>query len=102
MKSLVPIEVIEKKILLIGGQKAMLDSDLATLYRVTTKRLNEQVRRNLKRFPPDFMYQLSKEEFESLKSHFATSSSRGCRGVVVGEAETCRRAVIPLNEAEKE
>ncbi len=79
MKSLVPIEVIEKKILLIGGQKAMLDSDLAALYGVTTKRLNEQVRRKLKRFPSDFMYQLSREEFESLKSHFATSSSWGGR-----------------------
>jgi len=72
MKSLVPIEVIEKKILLVGGQKVMLDSDLAALYGVTTKRLNEQVRRNLKRFPQDFMYQLSAEEFESLRSHFAT------------------------------
>ncbi len=79
MKSLVPIEVIEKKILLIAGQKVMLDSDLAALYGVTTKRLNEQVRRNLKRFPDDFMYQLSREEFESLKSHFATSSSWGGR-----------------------
>jgi hypothetical protein len=72
MKSIVPIEVIEKKILLIGGQKVMLDSDLAALYGVTAKRLNEQVRRNLKRFPQDFMYQLSAEEFESLRSHFAT------------------------------
>jgi len=72
MKSLIPIEVIEKKILLINGQKVMLDSDLAALYNVTTKRLNEQVRRNLKRFPSDFMYQLSGEEFESLRSHFAT------------------------------
>lgn len=72
MKSLVPIEVIEKKILLIGGQKVMLDSDLAALYGVTTKRLNEQVHRNLKRFPQDFMYQLSAEEFESIRSHFAT------------------------------
>jgi hypothetical protein len=72
MKALVPLEVIEKKILLIGGRKMMLDSDLAALYGVTTKRLNEQVRRNLKRFPPDFMYQLSQEEFESLRSHFAT------------------------------
>jgi hypothetical protein len=79
MKAIVPIEVIEKKILLIGGQKVMLDSDLATLYGVPTKRLNEQVRRNVKRFPADFMYQLSKEEFESLKSHFATSSSWGGR-----------------------
>jgi hypothetical protein len=79
MKSIVPIEIIEKKILLIGGQKVMLDSDLAALYKVPTKRLNEQVRRNLKRFPDDFMYQLSQEEFESLKSHFATSSSWGGR-----------------------
>lgn len=59
MKSIVPIEVIEWKILLINGHKMMLDSDLAALYGVTTKRLNEQVRRNLKRFPRDFMYQLS-------------------------------------------
>jgi len=78
MKAIVPIEVIEKKILLIGGQKVMLDSDLAALYGVTTRRLNEQVRRNLKRFPKDFMYQLSTEEFESLRSHFATiKSGRG-------------------------
>ena len=79
MKALVPIEVTEKKILLIGGQKVMLDSDLAALYGVTTKRLNEQVRRNLKRFPADFMYRLSREEIESLRSHFATSSSWGGR-----------------------
>jgi hypothetical protein len=79
MKSIAPIEIIEQKILLIRGQKVMLDSVLATLYGVTTKRLNEQVRRNLRRFPADFMYQLSKEEFESLRSHFATSSSWGGR-----------------------
>jgi len=72
MKSIVPLEVIEQKILLVKGRKVMLDGDLATLYGVTTKRLNEQVRRNLKRFPQDFMYQLSDEEFESLRSHFAT------------------------------
>ena len=79
MISLVSIEIIEKKILFINGQKVLLDNDLAALYGVTTKRLNEQVRRNLKRFPDDFMYQLSQEEFESLKSHFATSSSWGGR-----------------------
>ena len=79
MRALVPIDVIEKKILFINGQKVLLDSDLAALYGVTTKRLNEQVRRNMKRFPADFMYQLSQEEFESLKSHFATSSSWGGR-----------------------
>jgi len=72
MKSIVPLEVIEQKILLIGGRKVMLDSDLAALYGVTVKRLNEQVRRNLRRFPQDFMYQLSAEEYESLRSHFAT------------------------------
>jgi len=79
MKALVPIEVIERKILFINGQKVLLDSDLAALYGATTKRLNEQVSRNLKRFPADFMYRLSQEEFESLKSHFATSSSWGGR-----------------------
>jgi len=78
MRALVPIDVIEKRILFINGQKVLLDSDLAALYGVTTKRLNEQVRRNLKRFPVDFMYQLSQEEFESLRSHFATlNKSRG-------------------------
>ncbi len=54
----------------------MLDSDLARIYGVTTKRLNEQVRRNKKRFPPDFMFQLTKKEAESLRSHFATSNDR--------------------------
>ncbi len=59
MESLVLVEIIEKKILLIRGQKVMLDADLAKLYGVTTKRLNEQVRRNQGRFPEDFMFQLS-------------------------------------------
>jgi len=72
MRALVPVEVIEKKILFVNGQKVLLDSDLAALYGVPTKRLNEQVRRNVKRFPADFMYQLSQNEFESLRSHFAT------------------------------
>lgn len=56
---LIPIEIIERKIYLIRGMKVMLDSDLAELYGVSAKRLNEQVKRNLKRFPPDFMFQLS-------------------------------------------
>ncbi len=75
MKSLVPIEHIEHKIYLIRGHKVMLDSDLAYLYGVPTRRLNEQVRRNARRFPSDFMFQLTRAEFENLKSHFATSSS---------------------------
>jgi hypothetical protein len=78
MKELIPVEIIEKKIYLIRGHKVILDSDLAELYGVETKRLNEQVRRNLKRFPDDFMFQLTEEEAESLRSQFATlKSGRG-------------------------
>lgn len=65
-------ETIERRILLIRGEKVMLDAHLAELYGVPTKRLNEQVRRNLKRFPDDFMFQLTKEESDALRSHFAT------------------------------
>lgn len=68
----IPIDVIERKILFFRGFKVLLDSDLADLYGVPTKRLNEQVRRNVKRFPGDFMFQLAPEEYESLRSHFAT------------------------------
>ena len=61
-KSLIPVERIERRILLIRGQKVIIDTDLAELYGVTTKRLNEQVRRNKTRFPSDFMFQLTREE----------------------------------------
>lgn len=64
---------IKNMIYFIRDQKVMLDSDLANLYNVETKRLNEQVKRNIKRFPPDFMFQLTTDEFESLKSQIATS-----------------------------
>jgi len=74
-KSLLPVEQVQGKILLLRGEKVLLDSDLAALYGVTTSRLNEQVKRNEERFPADFMFQLDKEEFDNLKSHFATSSS---------------------------
>jgi len=60
--ALVPVERIESRILLIRGEKVILDADLAELYGATTKRLNEQVRRNLDRFPVDFMFQLTAEE----------------------------------------
>lgn len=70
---------IESRIFLIRGQKTMLDADLAELYGVETRRLNEQVRRNSERFPEDFMFQLSEEEFANLKSQFATSSWGGRR-----------------------
>ena len=78
MVNLVPSERIEKRIFLFRGQRVMLDTDLAELYRVTTKRLNERVRRNIKRFPSDFMFQLTKEEEESLRSQIATL--KGGRG----------------------
>jgi hypothetical protein len=79
-KSLIPAERIERMILLIRGLKVMLDSDLAELYGVTTKRLNEQVRRNLSRFPADFVFQLTESESDLLRSQIATSKiGRGGR-----------------------
>ena len=67
---------IESQIFLIRGQKVMLDADLAELYGVETKRFNEQVRRNSERFPEDFMFQLTAEEYANLRSQFDTSSLR--------------------------
>ena len=78
-KSLIPIETIQNRILSIRGQKVIIDVDLAEIYGVTTKRLNEQVRRNRGRFPEDFMFQLNKEEFKILRSQIATSSGWGGR-----------------------
>ncbi len=72
---------IEKRILIVRGRQVMLDEDLADLYGVETRVLVEQVRRNEKRFPADFMFQLSAEEFENLKSQFVISSGgHGGRG----------------------
>ncbi|MCX5792646.1 MAG: ORF6N domain-containing protein [Elusimicrobia bacterium] len=68
MKHLIPLEVIEQKILIIRGNKVLLDRDLARLYEVETRALNQAVDRNLKRFPPDFMLTLTKEEAASLVS----------------------------------
>ena len=68
MDAIVPIEVIERKIYLIRGQKIILDNDLADLYGVSIRVLNQAVKRNLNRFPEDFMFQLTKEEDESLRS----------------------------------
>lgn len=64
---------VESLIRVIRGQQVMLDRDLAELYGVETKRLNEQVKRNIERFPEDFMFQLTPNEFDNLKSQFATS-----------------------------
>ena len=70
----VTVEIIERRIYLIRGQKVMVDADLAELYEVPTKRRNEQVRRNLKRFPEDFMFQLTLDESSNLKSQSVISS----------------------------
>jgi len=76
MKDLIPTEQIERAIFLIRGQKVILDTDLARLYGVTAKRLNEQVKRNRHRFPDDFAFQLSSAEFASLRSQIAISSQQ--------------------------
>jgi len=73
-KSVIPVERIERSILLIRGHKVMLDADLAKLYGVETKALNRAVKRNLNRFPEDFMFQVTAEEFENLKCHIGTSN----------------------------
>jgi len=78
-KSIVPVERIERRIYLIRAHKVMLDSDLAELYGVSTGRLNEQVVRNLARFPADFMFQLTRLEMKSLRSQIAISKGRGGR-----------------------
>ena len=83
----IPDEIVMNKIYLIRGQKVMLDSDLAELYQVETKRLKEQVKRNKKRFPSDFMFQLSEKEFEILRSQIATSSWGGLRYVPIAFTE---------------
>lgn len=79
MKALIPTELIEKKILLVQGEKVILDKDLAVLYGVTTSNLNKAVNRNIERFPDDFMIQLTAEELGNLKFHFGTSSWGGTR-----------------------
>ena len=78
-QSLLTEETISNKIYFIRNQKVMLASDLAMLYDVETKRINEQVKRNSSRFPEDFMFQLTESEFENLKSQIATSSWGGSR-----------------------
>jgi len=79
MKALIPVKKIEKKILLIRGEKVMLDMDIVELYRVETKMLVRAIKRNIGRFQSDFMFQLNKKEFENLRFQFGTSSWGGRR-----------------------
>jgi len=78
-QSIIPVESIASRIYLIRGQKVMLDADLAELYGVTTGNLNLAVSRNPKRFPDDFVFQLTGDEFESLLLQTARSKARGGR-----------------------
>ena len=73
------LETIDNKIHVLRNQKVMFDFDLALLYEIETKRLKEAVRRNIERFPEDFMFELTKEEFENLRTQIATSSYGGTR-----------------------
>jgi hypothetical protein len=79
MTTTVPSERVMQAILLVRGEKVMLDADLAKLYRVDTKVLLQAVKRNIERFPRDFMFQLSQQEFKILRSQFVTSSQWGGR-----------------------
>lgn len=77
--SVIPVDRVQSLILMIRGEKVILDEDLARLYGTTTSRLNEQVKRNTGRFPPDFMFRLTGQEVADLKSQSATSSLWGGR-----------------------
>ena len=87
-QSLIPVERIERVILLLRGQKVLLDNDLASLYGVETKKLIQAVKRNIARFPEDFMFQLTWEEAGILRSQFATSSSQ--------DTESLRSQIVTL------
>lgn len=84
---IIPDEIIGSKIFVIRNQKVMLDRDLAELYQVETKQLKRQIRRNIERFPDDFMFELTQEEFDNLRSHFGTSSWGGVRYVPMAFTE---------------
>lgn len=79
MQQIIPIETIQSKIILIRGEKVLLDRDLAELYGVETFNLNKAVKRNMNRFPDDFMFTLNKKEWEALKFHSGISSAHGGR-----------------------
>jgi len=92
---LIPAANIENKILLIRGQKVMLDTELAALYKVTTKRLNEQVKRNKDRFPSDFMFRLTAQEVTLLRSQIAISSFDNNRSQFAAGSEHGGRRYLP-------
>lgn len=78
-KNLIPQEIIQSKIIVLRGKKVMLDRDLAMLYGVETKVFNQAVKRNIQRFPKDFMFQITNQEFRGLMSQIVTSNRGGTR-----------------------
>ena len=97
-----PVENIENRFQVLRGKQIILDRDLARLYGVETRRLNEQVRRNIERFPEDFMFQLSKEEFENWKSQFATSNEDELsRSQFATSYDFPRSQIVTLNEEQE-
>lgn len=89
-------DAIESFILVINGQRVILDADLAAIYGVTTRRLNEQVKRNLERFPSDFAFRLTQQEVANLKSQFATSSTMGNGSQIATRSGHGGRRNLPL------
>ena len=87
MADIIPVEKITNKIYVIRGFKVMLDRDLAELYGVETKRLKEQVRRNISRFPEDFMFVITNQKLRNLRSQIATSSWGGTRYIPMAFTE---------------
>jgi hypothetical protein len=88
------VEDVTRAILVLRGRRVLLDAELALLYGVTTRRLNEQVRRNRKRFPDDLLFELTTEEFANLKSRFATSSWGGRRKRPLTEHDQAIAAIL--------
>jgi len=86
-QSVVPDEIVMSKIYLIRNQKVMLDKDLAELYGVETRTLKQQVKRNIERFPSDFMFQLTKDEYKNLRSQIVISSWGGLRYMPIAFTE---------------
>ena len=97
MKELIPIEIIEKKIYLIRGHKVMLDRDLAELYGVETRVLNQAVRRNLDRFPEDFMFALTREEIMNLSQIVISSRIKHAPNVFVFAEQGVAMLSVVLN-----
>ena len=95
-KITIPDEVIINKIYVIRGQKVMLDRDLAELYDVQTRRLKEQVRRNISRFPEEFMFELTKEELEEWRTEYA-SSNRDVMGIRIAPFVFTEHGILMLS-----